>query len=66
MIYREGGCLDSQYGMIWVRIEYEERRERSFVEIRDKKGGRLLAANGCSGRSAKRFYDRWNVYFFRL
>lgn len=64
MIYREGGCMDPQHGMIWVRIEYDGKRECSSVEIRDKKGGRRLAVNGSCGRMAKRFYDRLNVYFF--
>lgn len=66
MIYREGGCLDPQYGVIWVRLEYDGRRECSSVEIRDRKGGRRLAVSGCSGPMAKRFYDRLNVYFFGL
>lgn len=64
MIYREGGCLDPQYGMIWVRLEYDGRRECSSVEIRERKGGRRLAMNGSCGKGAKKFYDRLNVYFF--
>lgn len=66
MIYREGGCLDSRYGSVWIRLEYDGKRERSLAEIRDRKGGRRLAVNGCCGPMAKRFYDRLNVYFFGL
>ncbi|MEG2276648.1 MAG: hypothetical protein RSA53_05365 [Odoribacter sp.] len=64
MIYREGGCIDCQYETIWVKLEYDEQRNRAAVIIRDKKEGRQLAVNGCCGEMAKRFYDRLNVYFF--
>lgn len=64
MICREGGCLDGLHDFVWVRLEYDEKRNKSRVCIRNRKGGRLLAANGCCGRFAKRFYDRLNVYFF--
>lgn len=64
MIYREGGCMDIHHDMIWVRLEYDAKRQRSSVEIRERKGGRRLAMNGSCGSGAKRFYDRLNVYFF--
>lgn len=64
MIYREGGCVDPYYGTIWVRLEYDAERQRSSVEIWERKGGRRLAMNGSCGSGAKRFYDRLNVYFF--
>lgn len=64
MIYREGGCMDIHHGMVWVRLEYDAKRQCSSVEIRERKGGRRLAMNGSCGSGAKRFYDRLNVYFF--
>ncbi len=64
MIYKEGGCLDELNDFIWVRIEYDGTKDESRVCIRDRCGGRLLAAKGCRGRFAKRFYDSLNVYFF--
>lgn len=64
MIYREGGCMDAQHDTVWVRLEYDEERNRARIEIKDKQGGRRLAVNGCSGLMARRFYDRLNVYFF--
>lgn len=64
MIWREGGCLDGLRGSVWVRLEYDGCRNAARVWIRDGYGGMLLVMCGCAGSSAKRFYDRLNVYFF--
>ena len=64
MIWREGGCSDELHDFVWVRLEYDEKRNRSWVWIWDRKGGRVLASGECTGLLAERFYDRLNVYFF--
>lgn len=64
MIYKEGGCIDAQYGTIWVRLEYCDKRQQIKVSIRDKKGGRRLITANVTGVEAKRVYDNLSIYFF--
>lgn len=64
MIWKEGGCIDEQHGSVWVRLTYNDKKQDTIVEIRDRKDGKRLALNGLTGPGAKRYYDRLNLYFF--
>lgn len=64
MITKEGGCIDAQHGTVWVKLEYDWKRNKAVAVIWDKPGGRRLAINGVSGPGVKKFYDRLNIYFF--
>ena len=65
MITKQGGCIDARHRTVWVRLEYDSKREKTTVEIHTRKGGKRLATNGIIGQHAKTYYDKLNTYFFR-
>lgn len=57
--------MDERHGSVWVVLKHDPGKQRTTVEVKDKKRGTVLTRNGQAGPRAKAYYDKLNKYFFR-